>query len=466
MGRDRKGKTFDAEGWQRRPVFIILAMSEVERETQFRSMRAAARAIFQHALAESSIAKGFRWNVHCERGILRVCDDLYDLHSYSRVLVVSLGKAGHTMVEALSQLVGRSLEGIVATSVEPGTQLHGFQYFRGGHPTPNPESIRAATVMLEALAAQPASALIIFLLSGGGSAIVEKPIDGEISLADLIATYRALVLSGAPIAEINAVRKHLSAVKGGRLAQAASPAQQVSLLVSDVPDSTPDALASGPTMPDSTTAEDCYRIAEKYELLKQFPQSTRELFERRSLEETPKADDPMFQRTRWWPVLTNQRAVEEASIAAERAGFMVTVDNSCDDWDYERAAGYLLEQVRELRKHCSPVCLISGGEVTVKVTNGGVGGRNQQFALACVEKIAGQNITVLSGGTDGVDGNSPAAGAVVDGSTAERARDRGVDLRSALDNFDAYPFFKTLGDAIETGPTGNNLRDLRILLAY
>lgn len=320
--------------------------------------------------------------------------------------------------------------------------------------------------MLRALEGLPASALVVFLLSGGGSSIVEKPIDDEISLDDLIATYRALVHSGAPIAEINAVRKHLSAVKGGRLAQAAFPAQQVSLLVSDVPDSTSDALASGPTMPDSTTVEDCYRIAEKYGLLKQFPPSTRELFERQALEETPKSDDPAFHRARWWPVLTNQTAIEEASMAAERAGFIVHVDNSCDDWDYEKAASYLLQRVRELRKQFSPVCLISGGEVTVKVTNGGVGGRNQQFALACAEKIAGENITVLSAGTDGVDGNSPATGAIADGTTLERARSRGLDARAALAKFDAYPFFSALGDAIETGPTGNNLRDLRILLAY
>jgi hydroxypyruvate reductase len=165
-------------------------------------------------------------------------------------------------------------------------------------------------------------------------------------------------------------------------------------------------------------------------------------------------------------VLTNQTAIEAASLTAERAGFMVHVDNSCDDWDYERAAGFLLGRLRELRKQCSPVCLISGGEVTVKVANGGIGGRNQQFAVACVEKIAGENITVLSAGTDGVDGNSSAAGAIVDGSTAERARVRGQDARAALDKFDAFPFFSALGDAIETGPTGNNLRDLRILLAY
>ena len=443
-------------------------MSDSGRESKSREMRTAARSIFAQALAEASIGKGFGRHVHCERGVLRVCEDLYDLHAYSRVLVVSLGKAGNTMVEALAAQVGASLEGIVASSVEPAVQLHGFRYFRGGHPTPNAESIQAASAMLRLLDAQPVSTLVIFLLSGGGSSIVEKPIDDEISLDDLIATYRALVHSGAPIAEINAVRKHLSAVKGGRLALAAAPAQQVSLLVSDVPDSTPDALASGPTMPDSTTVEDCYRIAEKYDLLKQFPQSTRELFERHSLEETPKSDDPAFHRARWWPVLSNQTAIEEATVAAEHAGFgfIVHVDNSCDDWDYEKAADYLLNRLRELRKQFSPVCLISGGEVTVKVTNGGVGGRNQQFALACAEKIAGEDITVLSAGTDGVDGNSPAAGAVVDGTTLARARNRGLDARNTLDKFDAYPFLKALGDAIEIGPTGNNLRDLRVLLAY
>ena len=429
-------------------------------------MREAAREIFRRALAEASISRAFARHVNCDRGVLRVREDLFDLHSYSKVLVVSLGKAAHTMVEALAEQVGSSLEGIVATSVPPAAQVHGYRYFLGGHPTPNAESVRAASAMLKALEALPASALVIFMLSGGGSSIVEKPIDDEISLDDLITTYRALVHSGAPIAEINAVRKHLSAVKGGRLAQAAFPAQQVSILVSDVPENTPDALASGPTMPDSMSADDCYRIAERYDLLKQFPQSTRELFERRALEETPKSDDPAFHRARWWPVLSNQTAIEEASVAAERAGFIVQVDNSCDDWDYERAAEYLLGRVRELKKQFSPVCLISGGEVTVKVVDGGVGGRNQQFALACAAQIAGEHITVLSAGTDGVDGNSPAAGAVVDGSTFERARARALDVPAALEKFDAYPFLRALGDAIETGPTGNNLRDLRILLAY
>jgi len=441
-------------------------MSGPAGESQFRAMRDAARSIFLEALSQASIAKGFDRHVHYDRGILRVREDLYDLHSYSRVLVISLGKAGHTMVEALAAQVGSLAQGIVAAPVLPDAQVHGFRYFRGGHPTPNADSIQAAGAMLRAVESQPASALVIYMLSGGGSSIVEKPIDDEISLDDLIATYRALVYSGAPIAEINTVRKHLSAVKGGRLAQAAFPAQQVSLLVSDVPDSTPDALASGPTMPDSTSVEDCYRIAEKYELLKQFPASTRELFERHAIEETPKSDDPVFHKSRWWTILSNQTAIEAASGAAERAGYVVHVDNSCDDWDYAKAAAFLLNRVRELRKQSSPVCLISGGEVTVKVANGGVGGRNQQFALACAEKIAGENITVISAGTDGVDGNSPAAGAIADGTTVERARKAGFDSRTTLERFDSYPLFRAIDDAIQTGPTGNNLRDLRILLAY
>lgn len=438
-----------------------------DHESLFRQMRDTARQIFLHALCQASIAKGFARHLHCQRGVLRVCEDLYDLQAYSRVLVISIGKAGHTMVETLTHQVGESsLEGIVASSVEPSAQVRGFRYFRGGHPMPSAESIHAAQAILKMLDAQTAASLVIFLLSGGGSAVVERPIDDEISLHDLISTYRVLVHSGATIAEINAIRKHLSAVKGGRLARAAFPAQQLSLLVSDVPDNALDALASGPTMPDSTSVEDCYRIAEKHGMLPQLPHSTRELFERRVLEETPKLDDQAFYRSRWWPVLSNQTAVEQASAAAERSGLAVHVDNSCDDWDYEHAADHLLRRLRELRRRSERVCLISGGEVTVKVTNGGVGGRNQQFALACAAKIAGENITVLSAGTDGVDGNSPAAGAAVDGTTLMRAQSKGLDAGAALEKFDAYAFFKALGDAIETGPTGNNLRDLRILLAY
>ena len=430
------------------------------------AMRRASREIFEKALAESGIGRAFERHLSCDRGVLRIREDLYDLNSYGRAFVVSIGKAAHSMVEALEAQAGQRFEGIIAAPTTPASQKHGFRYFLGGHPEPNQESLRAANAILKSLSAQNQAALVIFLLSGGGSSIMEKPLDDEITLPDLISTYRALVHSGAPIAEINAIRKHLSAVKGGRLALAASPAQQVSVLVSDVPDKTPDALASGPTMPDSTSVEDSYSIASKYGLLEKFPASVRELFQRHALEETPKSGDVAFQRSRWWTVLSNQTAVAAAAAAVAPLGFAVEVDNSCDDWDYARAADHLLEHLRALRQKVSRVCLISGGEVTVKVSNGGAGGRNQQFVLDCATKIAGANITVLSAGTDGIDGNSRAAGAIADGTTIARALARGLDAASHLAAFNAYPLFESLGDLVVTGPTGNNLRDLRILLAY
>jgi len=429
-------------------------------------MRVLARHIFERALTESSIDRAFERHISSERGVLRICEDLYDLHSYNRVLVLSIGKAAHTMVSALEIQAGNNFEGIVASSVQPGSQARGFRYFHGGHPTPNEESIRAAEAILKSVSAQNTFSLVIFMLSGGGSSIAEKPIDDNISLDELIATYWVLVHSGAPIAEINTIRKHLSAIKGGRLAQAALGAQQVSILVSDVPDNTPDALASGPTMPDSTSVEDCYAIARKHGLVAQFPAPVRELFQRHALEETPKSDDSAFHRSRWWTVLSNSSLLEAAKSEAERHGFTVKVDNSCDDWDYVRAADYLFARLGELRESSERVCLLSGGEITVKVTNGGVGGRNQQFALACAQKISGENITVLSAGTDGIDGSSPAAGAIVDGTTMERARALGLDPPGSLLAYNAYPFFDALGDTVMTGPTGNNLRDLRILLSY
>ena len=429
-------------------------------------MRGMVRQWFQHALEMASVEKAFERHVECQRGVLRIGEDLYPLSSYSRVFVVSIGKAAHTLVEALESRAGSRFEGIIASSTVPASQLRGFRYFQSGHPTPNAESVRAAEAILKSVSAQNAASLVIFLLSGGGSSMAEKAIDDEISLGDLIATYRALVLCGAPITEINAVRKHLSAIKGGRLAQAAAPARQVSLLVSDVPDNTPDALASGPTMPDSTSVRDCYDIVERHGLLEQFPRSVSELFERHALDETPKSDDPAFLNSRWSTVLSNQTALEAAARAAGAAGFTVEIDNTCDDWDYTKASDYLLGRLRMLREKSGRVCLISGGEITVKVSNGGVGGRNQQFALACASKIAGENIAVLSAGTDGIDGNSPAAGAVADGTTVERARTRGLDVPSALAKFNAYPLLDLLGDAIVTGPTGNNVRDLRVLTAW
>ena len=460
-----------------------------ERDLQFRQMRETARKIFAAALANASIESAFARNLHCERRVLRIGDDLHDLDSYHRVFVVSIGKAAHTMAAALEAQVGSgaSKQASSLPPSNPKIKSAASAIFAADIPRPPPNPSAPPT---PSLSRSPLSTPLHspFLCSPAAARPSWKSPTKrrEISLPDLAATYRALVHSGAPIAEINAIRKHLSAVKGGRLAQAAYPAQQVSILVSDVPSGTPDALASGPTMPDSTSIYDCERIAAKYNLVDQFPDSVADLFRHHALDETPKSDDPAFVRARWWTVLSNAVAVDAAAAAATGAGFAVEIDNSCDDWPYEKAAAYLVNRVRELRRKVSRVCLISGGEVTVNVRNGGIGGRNQQFALACAELISGDDITVLSAGTDGIDGNSPAAGAVADGSTVLRAaklegsptacpelvegsrgfRDVGSIPRHALSAFNAYPLFDPLGDAIVTGPTGNNLRDLRILLAY
>ena len=431
------------------------------------TMRSLAREIFLEALTKAGIREAFERHVQYDRGVLRVCEDLYDLKSYSRVLTIAIGKAGHRLAEILARQVGPTVQGIIADPTPHPYQLPGYRYFASGHPQPNEESVRAAEAILKSLNALDEQSLAIFLISGGGSAAVEKPVDDEISLPDLIATYQALVLSGAPIAQINAVRKHLSATKGGGMASAAYPAQQVSILVSDVPENALDSLSSGPTMPDSSTLEDCYRIVNEYSLLAEFPVSVRELFERRALEETPKQDDVAFARARWWKILSNETAEKAAAAAVSRHGFAVEIDHSCDDWDYAKAADYLLARLREMKRGASKVCIVSGGEVTVKVSgNAGIGGRNQHFALYCAQKIAGENMVVLSAGTDGIDGNSLAAGAVADGTTTERARAAGFDPAMHLSGFNAFPLFERLSDLIETGPTGNNVRDVRILMAF
>ena len=431
------------------------------------AMRRLTRELFDYALAKCDIRNAFGNSIRFVEGILEVGGYRYDLGGFERIAVISMGKAGHSMAAALSQLVPVEISGIIACSVPPKSPVAGFRYFYGGHPLPNEDSLRAGEAILDLLHGLPERSLVLFLISGGASAIAEKPKNSDLTLSDVVEINRVLIHSGAPIAEINAVRKHCSAIKGGRMAEAAFPAAQLSLLVSDVPDRALDALASGPTMPDSSTVADCYRVARDYDLIGRFPKRVRLMFEDEELSETPKPSDAAFAKSRYVTVLSNWSAVEAATRHAKSLGFTVETDDSCDDWDYARAADHLLERLRSSRQRSSRVCLVSGGEVTVTLGNeSGVGGRNQQFALYCADKIAGESIAVLSAGTDGIDGNSPAAGAMVDGTTVARARQHGLDIASAISQFDAFPLLDEIGDALVTGPTGNNVRDLRILLAY
>jgi glycerate 2-kinase len=434
-----------------------------------KDFRRDALDIFLCALDRTRVAAAMKQRILFAGSTLNVDGYQYTLDGYAHVLLVSVGKAAGVMAATFLSLAGGEagrIEGVVDGICEEALPER-IKVFHGGHPSPNQASLDAAAEILQLLKGATKQDLVVFLISGGGSSMMEQMLEGEISLEETAATHKALVESGATITEINALRKHLSAVKGGRLAEAAAPAEQLSIFVSDVPEDALDALASGPTMPDSSTVADVQRIASKYGLARKLPARVALLLEDGAMAETPKDGDEAFARSRWVKLLDSVSLEEAAAEMAGERGWAVTIDNTCDDWTAADAAAYLLERLRKLREERSRVCLLSAGEVTVCVPEGttGTGGRNQHFALLCAERIAGEDIVVLSAGSDGVDGNSSAAGALVDGTTMKRAWDADYSLVKAIAGFDSHGLLSRLGDAIVTGPTGNNLRDLRILLA-
>jgi hydroxypyruvate reductase len=395
-----------------------------------------ARQIFHQALAAASIPAAFARRFP------------QTLPPHDRVYAIAVGKAALPMLDALPVALDG---GVCCAPVLPENRRQGVEYYTGGHPLPNEDSFASARAALRLMHQTTARDLVFFLISGGGSAMFELPLDPRISLAETRALYQALVGSGATIAEINIVRKHFSAVKGGRLA-AAGQAQRMSFLVSDVAPQYLDALASGPTLPDRSTVAECRKIVERYRLAERFPFL-------RNPGETPKLVDASVET-----LLSSEDLVEAARQCATALGYDLVVDNTCDDWDYADAAKYLLQRFAALRSEHRRLCLLSVGEVTVRLSaDPGSGGRNQQFALACALALD-TPMVVLSAGSDGIDGNSPAAGAIADETTVARARAMGIDAAASLAHFNAYPLFTALGDALVTGPTHNNLRDLRILL--
>jgi glycerate 2-kinase len=411
----------------------------------------AARSIFHGALTASSIPAAFDKKIHW---------DLLGLDQYDRIYAIAVGKAALPMLETLESRLPYPLAGGVCCGpLIPSVRLSGIDYYAGGHPLPNQDSFRSARAALQLSNETGPRDFIFFLISGGGSAMFELPLDANITLAETQVLYQALVGSGATIAEINTVRKHFSAVKGGRLAAAASRSGRCSLLVSDVAPRYLDALASGLTLPDSSTVAECRDILDRYELRERFPAAVRAWFDDPALPETPSLAEGHVEI-----LLCSDALLDAARAVALSLDYEVVMDNTCDDWDSSDAAGYLLDRFEELRSQHTKLCLLSGGEVTVRLNRDhGAGGRNQQFALACA--LSGRDVVVLSAGSDGIDGNSPAAGAVADATTVTRAKALGIDAQSALARFDAYPLFTALGDTLITGPTHNNLRDLRILLS-
>jgi len=433
-------------------------------------LKSAARHIFSQTLSAIDIGETMRRKLARSGSRIQCGNSNVYLARYSRIRVVALGKASHAMAGGLASVCapGFPLTGILVGPTPPPRPVAGFEVFVAGHPVPNEQSFAAARAILQMLGECGENTLIFFLLSGGGSALVELPLDSSIPLEDFQALHRALVGCGASIDDINAVRKHLSAVKGGRLAAAAPTAMKITLGVTDVPEGRESALASGPTLPDPTTVADARCVVERYNLLPKLPASIRAKFTAPGgLVETPKPDHLAFQRAHFEIVLGMHDLFHHAHIAAEAAGFQTMCDNTTDDWLLGRAADFLLGELKRFAgEHPGQsVAVIADGEVSSPVRGNGVGGRNSAFVLECIGKIAGRRVAILSVGTDGIDGSSPAAGAIADGESLARARAAGLDPADFARRSDSYNFFHALGDAVVTGPTGNNLRDLRILLA-
>ena len=428
-----------------------------------------ARRIFQQTLASIDIPRVMERKLLRDGSRLILPDAVVELSQIEKIYVVAIGKAAHAMVNGLEGVLpkGTRVSGIVVAPVAPERPVRGMEYFVGGHPVPNADSWKSAEAILRLMESCDERTLVIFLLSGGGSALCELPLYHGMQLEDVQAINRALVTCGAPIEAMNTVRKHLSAAKGGRLAAAAGNAKKITLAVTDVPAGKESALASGPTLPDPSTIADVQRIVVQYDLRKRFPERLVRWMDAGSMPETPKSGDTAFANAHFQLLLGMDDLFHAAHHAAEACGYATCCDNSTDDWPIAKAGDALLEQLKEWRRMNSGqrVAIIADGELSSPVTGAGVGGRNSAFVLDMAGKIAGRCITVLSAGTDGIDGNSPAAGAVADGETMERAKAAGLDCEKTFRESDAYTFFEMLGDAIVTGPTGNNLRDLRILLA-
>jgi glycerate 2-kinase len=432
-------------------------------------MKKAAEEVFRHTLAAIDIHDALERRLDRRGPLIDAAGVDIDLREFKEIVAIAFGKAAFSMAQALSAILAPdfAVHGVVVGPDAQRRSLAGWTSFSGSHPLPTEESFVAGRAILDRLARCDEKSLVIFLVSGGGSSMVESALDPSLKLSDFRALHSALVGCGAAIEEINVIRKHLSASKGGRLAAAAPRSLRLTYAISDVPQGHESALASGPTLPDPTTVADAHAIVARHGLISKFPPDVREIFESGKLRETPKHGDAVFIGNHFFRILGEHELLHAAHHASEASGFHCLVDQLTDGWPLEKAANHLLETLENLRAD-NPgkrVALFAGGELSSPVTGSGIGGRNSAFVLTCVSKIAGKKIAVLSAGTDGIDGNSPATGAVADGETLDRAKAAGLEPAKYLAASDAYTFFARLNDAIVTGPTGNNLRDLRILLA-
>lgn len=435
-------------------------------------LRGDARRIFDAGLTAANPFDAVNRHVIRKGDTLTVAGAPYDLGSYRNVYVVGAGKAAAKMAGAVEELLGERISrGIVVVKRGHSVPLSRIQISEAGHPMPDQAGVEGAARVGRLLEEATKDDLVVFLISGGGSALLPCPVE-EITLEDKIQTTQTLLDCGATIHEVNTVRKHISKIKGGKLARLAYPATLVSLILSDVVGDDLDAIASGPTVPDTSSFADCLRVVERYELKEKIPPRVRAFLEagaRGEVEETPKAGDPIFQNVRNVIVGNNRMALEAARLKAEGLGYNTLLLSNRMEGEAKVVAAAHAAIAKEIITTGNPVgqpaCVLSGGETTVTVLGKGLGGRNQEFALAAAAAIDGaEGVVILSGGTDGTDGPTDAAGGIVDGTTLQRGRDQGLDAADFLRRNDSNAFLSAVGDLLVTGPTLTNVMDLRLVL--
>lgn len=450
----------------------VEGVGERDKVGRMKEMRKDAMEIFTASLNAVDPIIAVKKYLSLEGDVLQVGKRSYDLSNYARIYVIGCGKAAASMSYALEDILQNRISGgIINVKYGHTKDLKYIKINEAGHPIPDEAGVEGTEEILALLHGLRDNDLVIFVLSGGGSALLPLPKDG-ISLEEKQRVTKMLLDSGASIDEMNALRKHISKVKGGQLARVAYPATSISLLLSDVVGDRKDVIASGPTVPDESAFGDCMSIIEKYNL--QLPESVMNLIKKGlngEIEETPKAGDPIFEKT--FPVIiaSNIMALKAAEQKAKELGYNALILSSAIEGETKEVAQVHTAIAKEIRASGNPIskpaCIISGGETTVTIKGKGLGGRNQEFVLASATEIAGMSDTViLSCGTDGTDGPTDAAGALADGLTIQRAEKLGMHAMEYLWNNDSYHFFEKLDDLIKTGPTNTNVMDVRLLLMW
>lgn len=435
-------------------------------------LREDSRRIFAAGVAAVDPVATLQRTVVRHGDTLVVAGRSYDLRRYAHIYVVGAGKAGATMGQGLEEALTTRLDAGTVTvkygHLAPMTRL---ALHEAGHPIPDTAGVQGAEAIVRLVQQAGEDDLVFCLLSGGGSALLPAPTPG-ITLEEKQQLTSLLLECGASIDEINAIRKHISQLKGGQLARLVAPATLITLVLSDVVGDRLDAIASGPTVPDPSTFQDCLDIVARYDLFERLPASIRTRLQRgqAGLEpETPKGDDAAFTRCQTVIIGSNRIALQAARAAAAALGYRTLLLSSFVQGEAREIARFYAAIAQEIRHHgeplAAPACVLAGGETTVTLRGAGKGGRNQELALAAALALVGvERVVVLSGGTDGTDGPTEAAGAIADGQTVARAHALGLEAETYLRHCDSYHFFAALDDLLITGATGTNVMDMHLVL--